>query len=237
MSKSRPPAKADDRDASAVNAVANEGESETHVSEATRYRMVLCQLQNAPKFSAEWFLLKDEELQLRIGLAVKGHSIKSPEVGEHDDHDVGTANVDRVSTSTSDRQSRNSSGDDSSSLIGGFLHTQSYSQEGERMFADVNLDTIVSTNPTPSSESVTAIEPDSLTLSRQRTKGMFTVHSLSSPSVNGTCVHDLQDKPVPTTNAGIEAATETLDDGDDEPPHVPCSLVSHTLKDGQVSKE
>lgn len=235
MSESRPPPTADDRYASAANAFVNEGENEVYVSEATRYQMVLCQLQHAPRFSAEWFRLKEEEIQLRTFFDVKDHSIKFAEAGEDDDLDVGKANADR-SVSFSDRCSLDMSRDTSSTL-GGFRHTPN-SQEGEKMFADANLDTIVSTNPTRSSASVTEIVSDSLIVPPQRSEGMAFTGHLKLPSVNMTGVHDLQGKFVPKTNVGIETALKTLDSDDDEPPHVPRSLlVCHKLKDGQVSKD
>ena len=59
MTKSHSRVKADDPDISP----ASDGEKQANVSR--RYQVVLQQLDDGPKFTREWFRLKEEELELR----------------------------------------------------------------------------------------------------------------------------------------------------------------------------
>ena len=95
-----------DRDSSAAHTVASEGGSRV----AARYQTVLHQLASAPKFTAEWFRWKEEELRLRshsgsigsIGTGLVADSSNVADDATVDDPHVSVATAQHILTSKSD---------------------------------------------------------------------------------------------------------------------------------------
>ncbi|KAL3803667.1 hypothetical protein HJC23_003721 [Cyclotella cryptica] len=211
-----------DIDTSASNSVANDGESQP----APRYRAVLDQLNNTPKFTTEWFRLKEEEVQLRSHPDCAGLVDNS----QIDDLQLSEGNNEIISASDSDERETNTSEDRPSR--GRFNFTSRSSQQeaksGGEEQAGNNLNAIANYLPTPFCAGSNANESDRPN-GNEREDGTET---LSQPSHDFKTEH----KQIHSNDGIVTEAAIVLDSVDHELPPLPVNLHSQTCNGGHKTK-
>ncbi|KAL7480716.1 hypothetical protein ACHAW6_006378 [Cyclotella cf. meneghiniana] len=238
MSELRPPAKADDIESSAASTVPNEGESQARVSQADRYQGVLRQLKNTPKFTAKWFRLKEEQMQLRSDLAFEvpscnGTFLASITEGELGDVHVDEAAVDESALSHRDQREIKTSRDGTSPSTGEFCHDSIDIQRtaecdtGDRQ--DRVLNEIVSDLSDAFSTGLTANQTHSPN-ANTRAEWMLTSGRLKPPPRNGSCSEYFK------CEFGPENFFGAIESHDETSPST-FSLHNHMFKDGPTSKQ
>ncbi|KAL7479723.1 hypothetical protein ACHAW6_005450 [Cyclotella cf. meneghiniana] len=230
-------------DTSAANITTKGIESSTSV----RYQLVLDLLNSTPKFTDEWFRLKEEEVNLRSHLDfhessftdLVGDSNKLVAGEEVDDLLVEKSNVEKISTLDSNQNSVKQ--------VIGRPHTDhsardlSISQQAAKIGADRpkddNFDVIASDPPVLSSSTSTAKK--SYLRNDKKTRQAIKLNNARPPSAHEPPSRDFNaELEYRCSNAGIsnEAAIAMGSKYCDKPP-TPFSLCSHTFFDGEKSKE
>eukprot|EP00804_Cyclotella_cryptica_P014042 CCRYP_019146-RA/>CCRYP_019146-RA protein AED:0.01 eAED:0.01 QI:283/1/1/1/1/1/2/346/772 len=219
-------------DTSASNSVANDGESQP----AARYRAVLDHLNNTPKFTTEWFRLKEEEVQLRshpdCACLVDNSQV--------DDLQLREGNNEKISASSASDESATNTSEDRPSR-GRFTFTSSSSQleaksgGGER--EDTNLELIDDDPPLPFCAGSNANESDPPNSNKGKEGSLITSRSMS-PTAHDPPNHDFKTVLKQTRiNVGIvgEAAI-LMDQESHELLPVPVSWHNHSCEGGHRAK-
>ncbi|KAL3803669.1 hypothetical protein HJC23_003723 [Cyclotella cryptica] len=242
---------ADSHVGSAANTAANGGENPTSV----RYQTVLDQLNKAPKFTDEWFRLKEEELQLRSqhdfalvidnGSAVNGGELDDIRVGKGHHENVVTLEGDRYeishdsSSSPSVGKSSNEDGHTPSVIADDFSarscagttanEADSLNLKGK----EEQLTTKMHMSSLPAAVRSSASKPNSPHANAEKNEMVMTGH-IKSLTTKVQPSHDVVVKLHPIHSSAItEAPIHTFDVSCDEP----RSLHSNTFQDTKKSNE
>ncbi|KAL3784566.1 hypothetical protein HJC23_010690 [Cyclotella cryptica] len=233
-----------DSDASAIDTATNNGDR----SQApVRHHTVLQLLNTTPKFSAEWFRLKEEEMQLRLHPDVEesqctDHVVDTIKVADggkgHDVHDLSEASVAKVSTSQSNPHEINKDIGHSSS--DSFPYDSTSSPQTAKIRAKDRNDNSTSNLLAASSTGSNAKKNDSPNSydNKEEIKITGSLASLPAHVQHYSDVTDELTHPFSNAGIGMEGEIETLSSTDgDHLSFIPSSLHNYTCADGQTSKK
>lgn len=232
-----------DRDASYAITATNGGGSPKSV----QYRTVLHQLNKTPKFTDEWFRLKEEEIELRIHHDVQESSFTdlftdSSTVGKQEVLDilhVEKSNVENISTLERNQHAVKKGIERPSR--GKCSHDSSITQQATKIGADDRenntINAIASNLRAPSSSKSTAKKPD--LGNDDPEKQAMKIPSIHSRTRQVPRYRDFEDELGPTYwNAGLsnKAAIDTSGISNHELSPAPFGLYSRPFEDGQKAK-